>query len=53
MPDLAQSLGTYDLGYLQIVAELWGIEFKAAELSQGIDKLIPLMLDQQLVDELI
>jgi hypothetical protein len=36
MPDLAQSLEGYDLGYLQIVAELWGIEFSAAEFHQGL-----------------
>ena len=53
MPDLAQSLGRYDLGYLQIAAELWGIEFTASELNQGIEILVPIMLDEQLIREII
>jgi hypothetical protein len=53
MPDLAQSLGRYDLGYLQIVAELWGIEFVAIEFNQGIEILIPILLDAQLADEMV
>jgi hypothetical protein len=53
MPDLAQSLGRYDLGYLQIVAELWGIEFSSTEFSQGIEILIPILLDPQLAEEMI
>ncbi|MBE9473316.1 MAG: helicase-associated domain-containing protein [Chloroflexi bacterium] len=53
MPDLAQSLGRYDLGYLQIVAELWGIEFTATEFSQGIEILIPILLDSQLAEEMV
>ncbi|MEE9187820.1 MAG: hypothetical protein V3U36_00530, partial [Anaerolineales bacterium] len=53
MPDLAQSLGRYDLGYLQIVAQLWGIEFAAAEFSQGIEILLPILLDSQLTEEMV
>ena len=53
MPDLAHSLEGYDLGYLQIVAELWGIEFSAAEFHQGLDKLVPLLLDPQLVADVV
>jgi hypothetical protein len=53
MPDITQSLGRYDLGYLQIVAELWGIEFSATEFSQGIEILIPILLDPQLAEEMI
>ncbi len=53
MPDLAQSLGRYDLGYLQIAAELWGIEFTASELNQGIEILASIMLDEQLTREII
>jgi hypothetical protein len=53
MPDLTQSLEGNDLGYLQIVAELWGIEFSAAEFHQGLDKLVPLLLDPQLVADMV
>lgn len=53
MPDLAQSLGRYDLGYLQIAAQLWGLEFSASELNQGIERLVPIMLDEQLIREII
>jgi hypothetical protein len=53
MPDLAQSLGGYDLGYLQIVAELWGIEFAAGDFNQGLEYLLPILLDTQLSQEMI
>ncbi len=53
MPDLAQNLEGYDLGYLQIVAELWGIEFNAAEFHQGLDNLVPLLLNPHLVAEVV
>ena len=53
MPDLAQNLEGYDLGYLQIVAELWGIDLNAAEFHQGLDKLIPQLLNPHLVAEVV
>ncbi|UCF27067.1 MAG: hypothetical protein JSW42_10515, partial [Chloroflexota bacterium] len=53
MPDLAHSLGRYDLGYLQIVAELWGVELTDSALNPGIDSLVPVMLDGQLIQEVI
>lgn len=53
MPDLAQSLEGYDLRYLQIVADLWGVEFNAAEFHQGLDKLVPVLLDPQLVEDVV
>lgn len=53
MPDLAESLGNYDLGYLQIVAESWGIEFSAKDFQLGLNRLIPLLLDENLLRELI
>ena len=53
MPDLAQSLGGYDLGYLQIIAELWGIELAASDFDQGLENLLPFLLDPQLVQEMI
>jgi hypothetical protein len=53
MPDLAQSLGRYDLGYLQIVAEFWGIDFAASEFNQGLEILVPILLDPRLAKEMI
>jgi hypothetical protein len=53
MPDLAQSLGGHDLGYLQIVAELWGLELSVIEFQQGMDVLVPLLLEAELVTELL
>ncbi len=53
MPDLEQSLGTYDLGYLQIVANLWGIEFAASDFNQGLETLPQILLDAQLAQETI
>lgn len=53
MPDLAKSLGRYDLGYLQIVAELWGVDFSAGDLNQGIESLLQVLLDDQLIREII
>lgn len=35
MPNLAQSLSKYDLGFLKIIAQLWGIELKSTN-RQGI-----------------
>jgi hypothetical protein len=53
MPDLKQSLSNQDLGYLRIVAELWGLEFDATELREGIDALIPLLFDRSLLEEVV
>ncbi|MGW8225722.1 MAG: helicase-associated domain-containing protein, partial [Anaerolineales bacterium] len=53
MPDLAQSLGNYDPGYLQIVAQSWGIDYSAQDLQMGIHLLVPLMADQQRLNELL
>jgi hypothetical protein len=53
MPDLAQSLGGHDLGYLHIVAEFWGISFEAAEFQQGVEDLVPLLIEPQHVAEVV
>jgi hypothetical protein len=53
MPDLAQSLGNYDPGYLQIVAQSWGIDYSAQDLQMGIHLLVPLMVDRQRLNELL
>jgi len=53
MPDLVQSLGNYDLGYLQIVAKSWGLAFSAQDFQLGLNRLVPLLLDESQLSELI
>lgn len=49
MPDLLQSLQGRDLGYLHIVAASWGVEFSASDAHSGLEKLIPRLLDRNLL----
>jgi len=51
MPDLSQSLQGKDLNHLKIVAELWGIALSAPDARLGLQRLVPLMLDRQHVEE--
>jgi len=53
MPDLAQSLGNYDLGYLHIVAEAWRIDYSAQDLQLGLNILIPQLLDESRLNEIL
>ncbi len=53
MPDLLQSLQGRDLGHLRIIAELWGIEFSAPDAHVGMQRLAPLLLSQERVDEIL
>lgn len=53
MPDLAQSLGNYDLGYLRIVAESWGIDYAAQDLRLGLNLLVPQLLDESRLNEML
>lgn len=53
MPDLTQTLGGYDLGFMHIIAELWGIDLEAVEIQQGLEALIPLMLQSEQVSEVV
>ena len=53
MTDLTQSLGGHDLGYLQIVAELWGLEFSVADFHQGLEIIVPLLCDPQLATDIV
>ena len=51
IPDLAQSLGGYDLRHLEIIAELWGIELAAPDFEQGLSELVPQLLTPALLAE--
>jgi hypothetical protein len=52
MPDLAQSLGSYDLGYLQIVAKSWGIDYSARDMQLGLNILVSQLLDESRLKEM-
>ena len=53
MPDLAQSLQHCDLGFLRIVAGLWGIVLKSQELDSAINELAASLLDSELAPEVL
>jgi hypothetical protein len=53
MPDLSQSLQGRDLGHLRIVAELWGLELKAADARTAFEQLEEGLLQGKAVAELI
>jgi hypothetical protein len=53
MPDLIQSLQDHDLGHLQIIAELWGIELEAPDVRNARSQLAVKILNPPLVDEML
>jgi hypothetical protein len=53
MPDLVQLLQSQDLGHLQIVAELWGIDPKPNDMGAGAENTARAMSDTQLAVEII
>ncbi len=53
MPDLLQSLQGRDLGYLRIVAEMWGVLFSAPDAKVGLQRLAPLLLDRHAASEAV
>jgi len=53
MPDLAHTLQTHDLGYLKMVAGLWGIELNAPDARKALLMLENEMLDAELLTEVI
>jgi hypothetical protein len=52
MPDLVHALQGSDLGYLRIVAGLWGIELESNDSAGTIKELVAHLLDSQLVSEI-
>lgn len=52
MPSLEQSLEGKDLGHIQIVAELWGVELQAQDALDAIRQVGPAMLNSELVQEI-
>ncbi len=53
MLTLRQSLQVHDLGYLRIVAELWGLELSAQNFKAAVQQLSGEMLDASLLEEII
>lgn len=53
MPDLFQSLQKKDLGHLKIIAELWGFEFSAPDFKIGLQRLIPKLLEPELIEDTV
>ncbi len=53
MPDLFHSLQGRDLGYLRIVAGLWGIDLPAPDVHTALPVLVKTMLDEKLLTEVI
>jgi len=53
MPDLDHRLRTHDLGFLQIVADFWGIDLHAPDARSALPQLLHLMVDPALVMEIV
>lgn len=53
MPDLAHRLRTHDLGFLQIIAELWGIELFAPDAKTALPALLHQLLEPGMVQEIL
>jgi hypothetical protein len=53
MPNLIQSLQGRDIGYLRIVARLWGIELVASDTEIALNELAKVLLDKTLFTEMV
>lgn len=53
MPELIHNLQGRDLGHLRIVAELWGLEFNAPDAHIGLQRLLPMLLDAENLEEVL
>ncbi len=53
MPNLLTSLQQQDLGHIQIVAELWGIDLGPKEIEAAIKELCASLLDPNLLAEIL
>jgi hypothetical protein len=53
MPDLLTSLRNHDLGHLQIVADLWGLELHAAAPDPAAQELCAALPDPDLAREIV
>ena len=53
MPDLLQLLRSQDLGYVRIVADLWGLERAPNDMEAETEATARAMLDEQLAEEVV
>ncbi len=53
MPALEKTLPTDDLGYLQIVASLWGAELASSDPAIAAEELTAALCDAELLEEII
>jgi hypothetical protein len=53
MPDLLHALPANDLGFLRIVAELWGVELSAVEPEEAAAELASALCDMELFEEVL
>ncbi|MEZ0396598.1 MAG: helicase-associated domain-containing protein [Anaerolineales bacterium] len=53
MPALLPSLQGNDIGYLRIVAELWGVDLTASHFELALQELTAALLDPDLVAEVV
>lgn len=53
MPDLNYRLSAHDLGYLHIVADLWGIEAQMPDIRTAVSNLMPPLKEPFRVQEIV
>lgn len=53
MPDLAHSLPAQDLGFLRIIASLWGVDLTSTDPSLAAAELAEALCDASLVEEVV
>jgi hypothetical protein len=53
MPELIHTLQGHDLGFLKMVAGLWGLELTAHDVRSAIPQLIQAMLNRPLLEEIV
>ncbi len=53
MPDLKHCLRNQDLGFLNIVADFWGIELHAPDANSALAALLPAMQDEAFFEEVV
>ena len=53
MPTLAQTLPTNDIGFLRIVASLWGLELTSSDPAEAAVELAESLCDAELLDEVV
>ncbi|MCX8062974.1 MAG: helicase-associated domain-containing protein [Anaerolineales bacterium] len=53
MPKLAQSLSKYDLGFLRVIAKLWGYEYPLKDKKSAIEQLSSWLTESQNIQRIL